>query len=236
MPIPMESLDESAMQAIGHIRTPFREKFGAPRQAGLAPAAEGVLTLEPPFNRPEALHGLEAFSHVWLIWRFHLATGDTQDRRPTVRPPRLGGNRRLGVFATRSPFRPNGLGLSAVRLLAVEPEACRLTLGGVDLADGAPVYDIKPYVPYADGIADAVGGFADARPEARLAVTFSAAAQAFLRDRIALRRLIEQTLALEPRPAFHGNPERVYGMRLDDVEVRWRVEDGAARVIRVEPA
>ena len=165
------------MEAIGYIRTPFREKFGVPRQPGLATAAQGVLELAPPFDRPESLEGLEGFSHVWLLWRFHLAVRKSEDWSPTVRPPRLGGNRRLGVFATRSPFRPNPLGLSAVRLLAVERRACRLVLGGVDLVDGTPVFDIKPYAPYTDSIPDAAGGFADASPEARLCVMFSAEAQ-----------------------------------------------------------
>ena len=224
------------MDVIGRIRTPFREKFGAPRQPGLATAARGVLELEPPFDRPESLDGLEEFSHVWLLWAFHLASRKPEDWSPTVRPPRLGGNRRLGVFATRSPFRPNPLGLSAVRLLAVEREACRLVLGGVDLVDGAPVFDIKPYVPYSDSIADASAGFADSAPEQRLRVTFSAEARDFLADKEELRRLIEQVLALDPRPAFHGDPQRVYAVRLEDVEARWRVEAGEARVASVRPA
>ena len=221
------------LRPIGHIRSPYREKFGVPRQSGLVADAEAILVLEPPFHRPEALMGLEDFSHVWLIWRFHQVVREDQDFRPTVRPPRLGGNRRFGVFATRSPYRPNHLGLSAVKLLTVEPKACRLVLGGVDLVDGTPIYDIKPYVPYADAVAEASGGFADRAPDEGLVVSFSSQAQAALVGRERLRRLIRQTLALDPRPAFHEDSRRVYVMALEEVEVRWRVIDHGAWVLEI---
>lgn len=222
---------------IGHIRSPFREKFGIPRQSGLVRTATAELVLRPPHDRPESLRGLEAFSHLWLLFVFHAARGGA---RRTVRPPRLGGNTRLGVFATRSPFRPNPIGLSVVELAGIEHHAGRtvLRLRGIDLLDGTPILDIKPYVPYADSLPQARGGFADSPPDARLQVVFDEAVEQRLRDEgeegARLRALIEDVIALDPRPAYRQDetPGREYAMRLGDHDVRWRVnEAGIAQVI-----
>jgi tRNA-Thr(GGU) m(6)t(6)A37 methyltransferase TsaA len=189
---------------IGVVRSCFREKFGIPRQPGLASAARATLELLPPYNQPAAVRGLEGFSHLWLVFAFHgIPAGRWQ---PTVRPPRLGGNRRLGVFATRSTFRPNPIGLSAVKLerIATDHGKVVLHLAGVDVLDGTPVLDIKPYLPYADCIPTATGGFATEVPPSGLAVEFSPAAAAFC---AALpvgdpRELITQLLRQDPRPAY----------------------------------
>ncbi|CAK9890839.1 MULTISPECIES: tRNA (N6-threonylcarbamoyladenosine(37)-N6)-methyltransferase TrmO [Pseudomonas] len=207
---------------IGHVRSCFKEKFAIPRQPQLAPAARGVLELLPPYDNGEAVAGLEQVSHVWLLFLFHQALEDKP--RLKVRPPRLGGNKSMGVFATRATHRPNGIGQSVVRLEKVE--AGRLWLSGIDLLDGTPVLDIKPYVPYADAVAGAVNQMADAPPEA-IAVSWgdTALAQAHehaLRLAEPLVELIEQCLAQDPRPAYQvPPPERVYGVRFWDVQVRW---------------
>jgi tRNA-Thr(GGU) m(6)t(6)A37 methyltransferase TsaA len=229
-------------EPVGVVHSPFREKFGIPRQPGLVPEARAVLVLQPPFDRPEAVEGLEGFSHLWLIYRFHAVSAERG--RLSVRPPRLGGNRRLGVFATRSPFRPNPLGLSAVRLDRIEVVSgrVRLRLSGVDLLHGTPVLDIKPYVPYADSLPDARAGFAAGPPPACLAVRFAPEAERVLARRAdggELRRLIRGVLSLDPRPAYRageaGEPGRVHGMRLDDLDVRWRVEAATAVVEALVP-
>ncbi len=222
---------------IGVIRSCFREKFGIPRQPGLVSEARATLELLPPYNPPEAVRGLEGFSHLWLIFVFHeIPAGRWQ---PTVRPPRLGGNQRLGVFATRSPFRPNPIGLSAVRLERIEIAQGRvvLHLAGADLLDGTPVLDIKPYVPYADGIPDATGGFAPSAPEATLAVEFSPSAAAFCAawPEGDLRTLITQILRQDPRPAYEREstaPQR-YGMKLYDFDLRWEMRGDTAEVIEI---
>ncbi len=193
-------------QTIGIIRSCFKEKFGTPRQPGLATEARATLELRPPYDRPESLTGLEGFSHLWVVFVFHQALRDGW--RPTVRPPRLGGNQRVGVFSSRSPFRPNPIGLSVVALEKVDVDAgvCHLHLRGADLLDGTPVLDIKPYVPYCDALPDATAGFAPAPPVVASAVVFSevAAAQCATREAAgnpSLRKLIEQLLRLNPRPA-----------------------------------
>ncbi|PJY94624.1 tRNA (N6-threonylcarbamoyladenosine(37)-N6)-methyltransferase TrmO [Pseudomonas donghuensis] len=207
---------------IGYVRSCFKEKFAIPRQPQLAPAARGVLELLPPYDNGEAVAGLEQVSHVWLLFLFHQALEDKP--RLKVRPPRLGGNKSMGVFATRATHRPNGIGQSVVKLEKVE--AGRLWLSGIDLLDGTPVLDIKPYVPYADAVAGAVNQMADAPPEA-IAVHWSDAALPQAREhalRLAepLVELIEQCLAQDPRPAYQvPPPERVYGVKFWDVQVRW---------------
>ncbi|MCE5980495.1 tRNA (N6-threonylcarbamoyladenosine(37)-N6)-methyltransferase TrmO [Pseudomonas sp. LF19] len=207
---------------IGHVRSCFKEKFAIPRQPQLAPAARGVLELLPPYDNGEAVAGLEQVSHVWLLFLFHQALEDKP--RLKVRPPRLGGNKSMGVFATRATHRPNGIGQSVVRLEKVE--AGRLWLSGIDLLDGTPVLDIKPYVPYADAVAGAVNRMADA-PPAPIAVSWSDTALSQAREhalRLAepLVELIEQCLAQDPRPAYQvPPPERVYGVKFWDVQVRW---------------
>jgi len=225
---------------IGKITSCFKEKFGIPRQPGLAPAANATLVLNPPYNQPETLTGLEGFSHIWLIYIFHgIEPGKW---KPTVRPPRLGGNRHTGVFATRSNFRPNPIGLSVVTLERIITRGAdvRLELSGVDLLDGTPVLDIKPYLPYADSIADAKGGFALEAPVAHLAIAFSEAARKAcvrLESGAApgITRLIKQVLALDPRPAYKGDndPERIYGFKILNVDVRWKVAAGKATVVEI---
>lgn len=226
---------ELQLEPIGIIRSCFKEKFGIPRQPGLIDAAEATLELLPPYNRAEAVRGLEGFSHVWLIFGFHATAA--QGWRPTVRPPRLGGNARLGVFATRSTFRPNPLGLSVVRLDGIDTGAgVSLRLAGVDLLDGTPVFDIKPYLPYADALPDASSGFAPDDPPAPVQVRFAPQAERQLtllqRERPRLRELVTQLLAYDPRPAYRSDSqaERDYGVKLYDLDVRWRMHGDAAEV------
>ncbi len=223
---------------IGYLRSCFQEKFAIPRQPRLAPAARGVLELVPPFDQAHALDGLEQVSHVWLLFLFHQAL-ESQPRL-RVRPPRLGGNQMVGVFATRSTHRPNGIGQSVVKLDAIEPG--RLWLSGIDLLDGTPILDIKPYVPYADAIADATNEMAAEAPDA-IAVQWSEQALQQARQhgqRLGepLAELIEQCLAQDPRPAYQTpTPERRYGTRLWDVEVRWHYPlPECIRVVEVVPA
>ena len=223
---------------IGHVRSCFKEKFAIPRQPQLAPAATGVLELLPPFDTGEAVEGLEQVSHVWLIFLFHQALEDKP--RLKVRPPRLGGNQSMGVFATRATHRPNGIGQSVVKLERVEPG--RLWLSGIDLLDGTPVIDIKPYVPYADMVVEAHNAIADA-PPAAIAVHWSDEALGQAREhglRLGqpVRALIEQCLAQDPRPAYQKpTPERRYGVRLWDLDVHWHYPaDGGIRVLDVQRA
>jgi len=208
----------------------FPEKFGIPRQSGQVPAATGEVVLRPPYARPEAVRGLEACSHVWLLFLCHQAQG----WRPTVRPPRLGGNTRLGVFASRSPFRPNPIGLSVVQLDGVDTTAgVRLKVSGVDMVDGTPILDIKPYLPWADAIPEARGGVADQAPQS-LAVSFSPEAEQQLAHDDPRRTLIEQVLALDPRPAYHRDPERRYINAVAGLEIHWRVTVDGVRVDQIE--
>lgn len=229
------------IRPIGWIRSPFREKFGIPRQPLLVEAAEGVLELLPEFARPEALQGIEGYSHLWLEFVFHRHL--EQGWQPRVRPPRLGGNKKVGVFASRSPFRPNPLGLSLVKLLAVEPgpQGMQLRLGGLDLLDGTPVIDIKPYLPYVEALPEARAKLAPGPPQAVLEVAFSERARrqlAALGDGGRLAELIERLLELDPRPAYSGtgDPQRIYGMRLQGFDVRWRVTGAQAEVVELRRA
>lgn len=227
---------------IAHIRTPYREKFATPRQPGLAPTVRAQVELLPEFASPEAVRELDGFSHIWLIFLFHQTYG--QGWKPTVRPPRLGGNQRVGVFACRSPFRPNPIGLSAVKLLSVDCSEGRVVLEvqGADLIDGTPILDIKPYLPYTDGIADATGGFANRAPVAVLQVEFSDNARhqlsAFASRTPELEILIRETLALDPRPAYKRDADagREYGVLLDRYNVRWAVEGERVVVLSVSAA
>jgi tRNA-Thr(GGU) m(6)t(6)A37 methyltransferase TsaA len=217
------------MIPIATLRTCYPEKFGVPRQSGLVPEAWGVIEFAPAYRRIEAVRGIEDSSHLWLITEFHLVDAGEAATSLTVRPPRLGGNERLGVFATRSPFRPNRLGLSVVKLERVElegPEAPRLWVSGVDLVDGTPVLDIKPYVPYADAPAGAVSRLA-AEPPALVPVCWEVDVN--LTD--TERAIIEQSIALQPQPAYQEAPERTYGADLAGWQVRWRKSDGRAVIL-----
>lgn len=217
------------MDVIAYLRSPYAEKFGVPRQAELAPHVVSEIRFEPAFRLPECVRGLEQFSHIWLIWGFHCNEGAPW--HPTVRPPRLGGNTRMGVFATRSPFRPNGLGLSAVRLLAVE-EGPVLRVSGADMVDGTPIYDIKPYIPYADSLPAASAGFT-AQPWELLQVQVpQALSDALPPDCLAALR---ETLAQDPRPAYQHDPTRVYHLLFKPYEVTFRVEDGTVFVQTIRP-
>ncbi len=211
------------MEPIARIHTDFSTKFGVPRQSGLVEALEAEIIFEPPYRDPAALRGLEGFSHLWLVWVFHQAAG--RPWSPTVRPPRLGGNRRMGVFATRSPFRPNPVGLSAVKLAGIEaagPSGPVLRVRGADLVDGTPILDIKPYLPYADCIPEASGGFAPQPALAPLTVEIPPA----LLERVPpeRREALEAVLAQDPRPRYQADPERIYGFTFAGLEVRFTVE------------
>lgn len=221
-----------SLQTVGIIRSPYREKFGIPRQPGLVDV-ESRLDLLPGFDDPAMVEGLEGFSHLWLSFVFHACVA--QGWRPRVRPPRLGGNQRVGVFASRAPFRPNHLGLSVVELLDVDVSAgVRLTVRGADLLDGTPVLDIKPYVPYVDAIPDARAGFAP-EPPAVLSVVYAPEAETALVARPDLKALISQVLSQDPRPAYRQNdPDREYGMALADANVRFAIADGKVRVTAVQ--
>ncbi len=214
---------EFSMEPIARIHTDFSTKFGVPRQSGLVEALEAEIIFEPPYRDPAALRGLEGFSHLWLVWVFHQAAG--RPWSPTVRPPRLGGNRRMGVFATRSPFRPNPVGLSAVKLAGIEaagPSGPVLRVRGADLVDGTPILDIKPYLPYADCIPEASGGFAPQPALAPLTVEIPPV----LLERVPPERrdALEAVLAQDPRPRYQADPERIYGFTFAGLEVRFTVE------------
>ena len=220
------------MEPIAHIRSDFATKFGVPRQAGLVEELRAAVVFEPPYRVPEALRGIEGFSHLWLIWAFDQALRDGWS--PTVRPPRLGGNARLGVFATRSPFRPNPIGLSCVGLEGVELDTTEgpvLHVSGADLVDGTPILDVKPYVPYADCRPEAVGGFAGTAPAGALAVDFPQD----LLDRVPpdRRAALLGVLAQDPRPSYQDDPRRVYGFGFAGLEVRFTVRDGVLTVTDV---
>lgn len=223
------------MQPIGHVESDFPDKFGVPRQPGLAPAARATLVLAPPFDDPLAVRGLEAFSHLWLTFVFHHSP---ERWSPLVRPPRLGGNAKVGVFASRSTHRPNRLGLSLVQLGGIDTRrGVRLALVGCDLVSGTPVLDIKPYLPWVEARPEAQAGYAPEAPP-QLAVRFTGEAEAILNrrdDGDSLRELIRQVLAQDPRPAYRkGSEARLYGVRLRDVDVRFRAdEDARAAVLEV---
>lgn len=218
---------------IARIRSQFPEKFGIPRQSGLVEELKARVVFEPEYRDPQALRGLEGFSHIWLIWQFSRSMGAGWS--PTVRPPRLGGNERMGVFATRSPFRPNPMGLSCVKLEKVElstSEGPVLWVAGADLMDGTPIYDIKPYLPYADCKPQAVGGFASAPKEATLTVDFPS--QLLERVPQELREALSGVLAQDPRPTYHHDPQRVYGMAFGGLQVRFTVDGDRLAVVEVE--
>lgn len=224
---------ERTMRVIARMHSDFAEKFGIPRQSGLVSALRAAVVFEPEFRNPDALRGIADFSHLWLIWEFSEAIRENWS--PTVRPPRLGGNERLGVFATRSPFRPNPIGLSCVRLEEVRQDQAHgtiLIVSGADLMDGTPIYDIKPYIPYADAHPEARGGFAQDAPKPTLAVDFPPDLLARVpEDR---REALRAVLALDPRPSYQNDPTRIYGMRFAGCDIRFTVQDNTLTVCGVE--
>ena len=229
-----------AMKVIARIESGFASKFGAPRQSGLIPELRARVTFEPPYRNRDAVRGLDGFSHIWLIWAFDRATrpggarsdgAARPDWSPTVRPPRLGGNRRVGVFATRSPFRPNPIGLSCVELERVEvdtPQGPILHIRGADLVDGTPIFDIKPYLAYTDAHADAVSGYASETPQAALQVDIAPPLLARVPD--ADRAALIAVLAHDPRPRYRDDPGRVYGFGFAGLEIKFRVAGGRLEV------
>ncbi|MBR5540699.1 MAG: tRNA (N6-threonylcarbamoyladenosine(37)-N6)-methyltransferase TrmO [Clostridia bacterium] len=221
------------MNCIARIHNDFHSKFGIPRQSGLVSGMLSTIVFEKPYRDPEALRGIEEYSHLWLIWQFSEAV--REGFSPTVRPPRLGGNRRMGVFATRSPFRPNAIGLSSVKLIRVEhtdEAGTVLVVEGADLMDGTPIWDIKPYIAYTDSHPDAIGGFSDAVRDYAVTVDFPKD----LLDRIPADKRVPLIAVLEqdPRPSYQQDEQRIYGMTFGAWEIRFRVRDGVLTVTQVE--
>ena len=222
--------EEMTLKVIAHIHTAFPTKFGIPRQSGLVDELRGEVIFTPEYRNADAVRGLEDFSHIWLVWQFSGAVRDSWS--PTVRPPRLGGNTRMGVFATRSPFRPNALGLSSVKLLKVEPNTPQgpvLTVGGADLLDGTPIFDIKPYLPYVDSHPDARGGFTDTTKFYTLQVQ----AEPEVLEQIPAdkRDALLGVLRSDPRPSYQHDPERLYGLSFGGVEVKFKVDGDVLTVV-----
>jgi tRNA-Thr(GGU) m(6)t(6)A37 methyltransferase TsaA len=219
------------IQPVAVFRSPLTSKFGIPRQSGVANGLRGQIVMQPPYNHPDALRGLEGFDYLWLIWEF---SANDEGRGLTVRPPRLGGNERVGVFASRSPFRPNRLGLSCVYINKVEmteKEGPVIYVKGADLMDGTPIYDIKPYVTYADSHPEARSGFVDQTTWEPLKVVLPEEMAALFSDEE--QKGLRQVLAQDPRPRYHDDAERVYGMPFAGKDVRFRVEDGVLTVVEI---
>ena len=226
-------MDQISIRPIAHMHSDFATKFGIPRQSGLVQELRSTIVFEPEFRNADALRGIEGFSHLWIIWQFSEAV--RSDWSPTVRPPRLGGNTRMGVFATRSPFRPNHLGLSCVKLLGVEETAEQGTVihvGGADLMDGTPIFDIKPYVPYADSHPDATGGFTDTAGDFLLEVSFPAALLVQLPEE--KRQAAREVLSHDPRPSYQRKAGRVYGLTFAGFDIRFTVEENLLTVVDVQ--
>lgn len=223
------------MKIIARIHNDFKEKFGIPRQSGLSGELKSKIVFEPEYRNPDALRGIDGYSHLWLIWQFSESLRDGWS--PTVRPPRLGGNRRMGVFATRSPFRPNPIGLSSVRLLEVQQtknEGTVLIVSGADLLDGTPIYDIKPYIAYSDCHTDAVSGFAEPVRDYHLNVEFCK--ELLSKVHISKQNALIEILRQDPRPSYQNDPEREYGMRFAEYEIFFKVSGDTLTVTRVEEA
>ena len=221
------------MKVIARIHTDFPTKFGIPRQSGIITSLQGRIVFEQEYRNAEAVRGLEEFSHIWLIWEFSEAV--REDWSPTVRPPRLGGNVRKGVFATRSPFRPNPIGLSSVKLESIETDTKLgpvLYVTGADLMDGTPIYDIKPYIAYTDSHPDAISGFASKPAEYLLKVDFPEALLQIIPE--AQRESLMDVLAHDPRPQYHNDPKRVYGMEFGGMEVKFQVDEMRLKVVETK--
>ena len=221
---------KNELKVIARIETDYKTKFGIPRQSGLVDL-EALIVFEPEYRNDDALRGIEEFSHLWLIWNFSLAERD--EWSPTVRPPRLGGNKRMGVFATRSPFRPNPIGLSSVKLLGTvktEKGLC-LRVSGADLMNGTPIYDIKPYLPYTDSHPDAVGGFADKKLNDNLKVNFPNELLMLIPEK--KKSALLELLSEDPRPHYISDSDRVYGFEIADFEIKFKVENNVLTVLEV---
>ncbi len=225
--------EKLTISPIAHIHTDFKEKFGIPRQSGLSPSSEGKIVFEAEYKSEEAIRGIEGFSHLWLIFGFS-ECGECGGRL-TVRPPRLGGNERVGVFASRAPFRPNGLGLSSVKLIKAErgnSEGAVLYVAGADLMDGTPIYDIKPYIPYSDCHTDAEGGYADEHRDYILEVEIPREIAIKIENQ--KLKALEECLARDPRPSYIDDEKRVFSMRFADYDIRFKVREGKLTVIGAE--
>jgi len=232
-------MSDYRISAVGHIQSPYKQKFAIPRQPRLVPEAKAKLIFAPDFNREEFVRGIDEFTHIWLLFRFH----ETADKgySPMVRPPRLGGNERKGVFATRATFRPNAIGMSAVKLEGIEYKNGQLSLllAGIDLLDGTPIIDIKPYLPYSDAMLDASAGFADTRPETQMSVEFTPEVTLFIEQQTQypdLLNFISNVLKQDPRPAYkkQKDGEQSYGMTLYDYNIRWQVNGEHNLVTSIE--
>ena len=232
-------MSDYSISAVGHIQSPYKQKFAIPRQPRLVPEAKAKLIFAPDFNREEFVRGIDEFTHIWLLFRFH----ETADKgySAMVRPPRLGGNERKGVFATRATFRPNAIGMSAVKLEGIEYKNGQLSLllAGIDLLDGTPIIDIKPYLPYSDSMLDASAGFADTRPETQMSVEFTPEVTLFIEQQTQypdLLNFISNVLKQDPRPAYkkQKNGEQSYGMTLYDYNIRWQVNGEHNLVTSIE--
>lgn len=220
------------MKVIARIKSDFPTKFGIPRQSGLVEQLRATIIFEPEYRNPDSLRGIEDFSHIWLIW--HFSKTDRKEWSPTVRPPRLGGNKRLGVFATRSPFRPNALGLSSVKLIGLENTAeygTILHVAGADLMDGTPIFDIKPYIPYGDCHTDATGGFTDLAGDFLLTVDFPAALLAQIPEN--KRESLLGVLSHDPRPSYQKDSDRIYGLQFADFDIRFFVKNSQLTVTEI---
>ena len=228
-------MENVTIQVIARMHSDFATKFGIPRQSGLVEELKSTIVFEPEFRNPDTLRGIEDFSHLWIIWQFSEAV--RTEWSPTVRPPRLGGNTRLGVFATRSPFRPNSLGLSSVKLLGVEKTekyGTVLRVGGADLMDGTPIFDIKPYIPYGDCHPDATGGFTDTAGDFLLKMNFPEDLLKILPEE--KREAALGVLSHDPRPSYQRKPGRVYGLTFAGFDIRFTVEDDTLTVTDVTKA
>ena len=236
----MKSLPTFEIKPIAILHSPFKQKFGLPRQSGLVHSCTASIELLPPYNTLDAVKGLSDFSHIWLLFKFHQNKEDTY--RPLIRPPRLGGNKKIGVFASRSPFRPNGLGLSQVKVINITSQNGKvlIEISCPDMIDQTPIFDIKPYITYSDCLPEAISGFAQTPPKLKLSVDFNERSQLFIKENShnyqdALKELIIETLSYDPRPAYKTlNDSKSYTMRLFDLDIIWTVTDKKMKVTKIE--
>lgn len=226
-----DDMKEYKISPVATIKNGYKEKFGVPRQSCLAPSVESEIVFEEPFKDENMIRDIEAFSHLWLIWGFSENFGEWS---PTVRPPKLGGNKRTGVFATRSPFRPNSLGLTVVKLLGIKDtkDGKVLAVSGADLVDGTPIFDVKPYLPYVDSVPDAVGGFSDAHKNEFLKVVFTDETENVLNENEKIE--LSEILSLDPKPSYQSDSEKIYGLSYKDLSVKFRCDEDNIYVLKIE--